>query len=145
MKNSSILQALMGGGVGLVAYMNDLNWILIVIWFIVVALDIISGVLKGIVLEWKSREFTMGILFKAFQAILVFALILLNFMLIEMGYDFHLSSIIIGAFIFKDVVSIAENGSEMGYEMPSFVTTLFNKVQAILDQRSNDVEEGDGK
>ena len=139
---TNILEAICGGGVGLLAYLTGLNWILILCWAIIIALDILSGVVKGLLLGWSSRKLTTGLLFKLYQLILVFALIILNLVLLEMGYDFHLSAIIIGAFIVKDIVSIAENGKDMGYVSPDIVTTVLNKAKMIFNSK---LEEGEKK
>lgn len=125
---------IIGGLGGLSAYLLGLNWELIFIWAIIVVLDVLSGIIKGKKLGFNSSKFKHGLLQKAYEALLVTTLLILDRALMLMGIGISLGSIIIGAFILVDVYSIFENGVALGVRVPKVIKNYVDKANAIVNE-----------
>ena len=126
-------ESVIGGLVGLSTYFLGLNWELIFIWIIIMILDVISGIIKGVKIGWNSHKFKMGLLMKGYEGLVVIALLMLDRALGLMGFGIALGSVIIGAFVLIDMMSIIENGIILGVKFPKVITDYINKANNIIN------------
>jgi len=124
---------IMGGIGGLVTYFLGLNWELIFIWVIIMIFDVISGLIKGQKLGFNSHKFKTGLLHKAYEALLVTTLLILDHALNIMGIGIALGSIIIGAFVLVDVYSIFENGVAIGFPIPKVIRAYVDRANSVVN------------
>ncbi len=136
-------EGILGGLGGLAAYFFGLNWELIFIWLFIMVLDIISGLIKGKKLGWNSHKFKTGLLMKAYEGLVVFALLMLDRALNLMSIGIALGSVIIGAFILVDVLSIIENGVLLGIKFPAVITNYVNKANKVVNDSESEVKDGE--
>jgi len=130
-----------GGIGGLVTYFLGLNWELIFIWVIIMIFDVISGLIKGQKLGFNSHKFKTGLLHKAYEALLVTTLLILDHALNIMGIGIALGSIIIGAFVLVDVYSIFENGVAIGFPIPKVIRAYVDKANSVVNGNEKAEEE----
>ncbi len=136
-------ESIFGGICGLFAYFMGLNWELIFIWIIIMLLDILSGIIKGVKIGWNSHKFKTGLLMKAYEGLVVFALLMLDRALNIMSIGIALGSVIIGAFLLIDVLSIIENGIILGIRFPKVITNYVNKANNIVNDSDREEEENE--
>ena len=141
--NEKTTEGIIGGLGGLVAYFFGLNWELILIWLLIMLLDIISGLIKGKKLGWDSHKFKTGLLMKAYEGLVVLALLMLDRALSLMSIGIALGSVIIGAFILVDVLSIVENGVLLGIKFPAVITNYVNKANKIVNDSESEDKDGE--
>ncbi len=134
MRQTTLNEGIIGGLGGLTAYLFGLNWELIFIWIIIMILDIISGIIKGKKLGWDSHKFKAGLLMKAYEALVILALLMLDRALSLMGIGIALGSIIIGAFILIDMLSILENGVQLGVKLPQVIVNYVSRAESIINE-----------
>lgn len=116
-----------GALAGLGAYLAGLNWEMIIIWFALVCVDIIIGVIcaskKG---EFKSSKMKLGLLTKIGEFFLLFALVLVQRVAILNNINVPVGSVFIGAFCFKEFASIVESSIDIGIGLPNVVKNWFD-------------------
>lgn len=123
MENENVI---FGAIAGLVAYFSGLNWELIIIWFALVCVDIIIGVIYAAKNEeFESRKMKIGLATKAGEFFLLFALVLIQRVAIINNINVPVASVFIGAFCFKEFASILESSIEVGINVPEVVRNWF--------------------
>lgn len=123
---NNIKTVVSGAIAGFIAYLCDLNWELIMIWFALMVIDVIYGVTtankKG---EYKSRIMKEGLFNKVGEFFLLFTMILVQRVAIINGIKVPVSGFFIGAFCFKEATSILETYMKAGHKLPASVEKWF--------------------
>lgn len=131
----------LGALTGLFAYIAGLNWELIIIWFALVCVDIIIGVIyaakNG---EFESRKMKIGLLTKVGEFFLLFALVLIQRVAIINGINVPIASVFIGAFCFKEFASIFETATKAGIRVPEVVQNWFKIAHESINKKDDDNE-----
>ena len=104
---------------GLALYVCGLNWELLIIWFMLMTIDVITGNMKHAIKgNWCSSEMKIGLLKKAAEFFILATLILGQRVLTTAGISFPAGEIFSGIFAVKEMGSIAENCIQMGVKLP---------------------------
>ena len=134
---NGIIQAILGAITGLAVFCAGLPWQLLIVYAILLIIDIITGVLKAAKNnEWSSSKMKCGLIKKSLEILLLFAVLILQFVANNIGIPVPLGSIIIGIFCFKDFGSILENCIQAGYNIPPAIQKWFNVANAMLDSKA---------
>lgn len=124
---------------GLLTYLAGLNWELVIIWFILMCVDIIVGVISANINgEFKSSTMKKGLYLKAMEFFLLFSLTLLQKIAIENGLNVPVSGVFAGAFCFKEVGSIFETTIENGLEVPEIIKKWFDVTNKQINNKGED-------
>lgn len=122
----NIGKVISAAGAGLLAYFTGLNWELVIIWFGLVTIDIIMGVLlankSG---EYRSRKMKEGLCDKVAEFFLLFALALVQRVAMHNGLNVPVAGVFTGAFCFKEFGSIMETSIKMGINVPESIKKWF--------------------
>jgi toxin secretion/phage lysis holin len=137
-----------GGIFGAVAtVMTGAPFIILQILAILIILDLISGMLSAALnpdVDFKSKTLKHGILRKCFEVIVIFALILANTLVVTLGLPFNVLPFILGAFCFKEIISLVENANRAGIDLPKSVQDWLNKVSNVTNDEVNNGGGQDG-
>lgn len=130
-----------GGCFGAIAtVMTGAPFIILQILGILIVLDLLSGMLSAALnpdVEFKSKTLKNGILRKCFEIIVIFALILANTLVVTLGLPFNVLPFILGAFSFKEIISLIENYNRAGGSLPKSVQDWLNKVSGVVNNEVN--------
>ena len=130
-----ILQSILGAITGLAVFCVGLPWQLLIVYAMLLIIDVATGVLKAAKNnEWSSSKMKGGLIKKALEILLLFAVLILQFAANTIGIPVPLGSIIIGIFCFKDFGSILENCIQAGYNIPPAIKKWFNVATVMLDE-----------
>lgn len=136
MENKNVI---LGALAGLLAYLTGLNWELIIIWFFLVCVDIITGVIysakNG---EFESRKMKIGLLTKVGEFFLLFALVLIQRVAIINNINVPVASVFTGAFCFKEFASIFETATKSGIRVPPVVQNWFKIAHESINKKGDD-------
>lgn len=136
MENKNVI---LGALAGLGAYIAGLNWELIIIWFALVCVDVIVGVIyAGKNGEFESREMKIGLATKAGEFFLLFALVLIQRVAIINNINVPVASVFIGAFCFKEFASILETATKSGINVPKVVQNWFKIAHESINKKDDD-------
>src|SRR5699024_1293621 len=139
--DNNIKAVVSGAMAGFIAYLCDLNWELIMIWFVLMAVDVIYGVTtaskRG---KYRSKVMKEGLFNKVGEIFRLFTMILAQRVAIINGINVPISGFFIGAFCFKEATSILETYIENGHKLPSSVERWFKVAN---EQINESVEEGE--
>ena len=139
MKEETILKAVQYVMGGLIAYFYSLNWELIFIWIILMFIDIITGILKGAkTKDFTSRNMKVGLIKKAGEFFLLFALLLCQRVAQINNMDVPIGTVFIGAFCFKELSSIIENSIVLDIGIPSVIMNWFKESNDSLNDNKNE-------
>ncbi len=140
MKESKLFQALLAGFSGLGVYLSGLEWEVIIIWFLLAVIDMITGAIKsGTSRTFNSKSMRNGLFKKSSEFFLIMGLLLTQRVAIYMGVDVPIATIFIGAFCFKEFASIMENAISMDVKIPVVVKKWFK----ITNENLNDEDKED--
>jgi toxin secretion/phage lysis holin len=125
---------LLAGCFGVLAYINNLNSTLLVVFFILMTIDYILGILKAIIkYEFKSAIMRNGIIRKACQTLVLAALLLTEVVAHEVGVKVPIGSIFIAIFCMYEITSIIENSNVLGIKIPdlikNYIENINNKIK----------------
>jgi toxin secretion/phage lysis holin len=142
MKMESLLQTILGAGVGTLALLTGWPWQLLIIWGILMVIDIISGILKAFKnKQWTSAKMKEGLIKKAFEFIILIATLLIQGVAIGAGIPVPIGSIIVGIFCFKEFGSIVENYIQSGNKLPNAIMKWFKVATSMIDSKVEGTEE----
>ncbi|CAK7084060.1 phage holin family protein [Tissierella sp.] len=128
-----------GALAGLIAYLTGLNWELIIIWFALVCVDIILGVIQASKNgEFKSSIMRQGLQNKIGEFFLLFALVLIQRVAILNNINVPVASVFIGAFCFKEFASILESSIGIGIGIPEIVKGWFKIAHESINKKDDD-------
>lgn len=107
-----------------------LNWQLLIIWFLLMIIDIVTGNMKhsskG---NWSSKDMKLGLLKKVAEFFLLVALVLGQKVFEMSGVKLPAGEIFAGIFAVKELGSIIENCIQMGVNVPESVMKWFRVAQ----------------
>lgn len=140
------IKAVVSGAIaGFIAYLCDLNWELIMIWFALMVIDVIYGVTtankRG---EYKSGIMKKGLFDKVGEFFLLFTMILAQRVAIINGINVPISGFFIGAFCFKEATSILETYMKAGHKLPPSVERWFKMANEQINESVEEGEDIDG-
>lgn len=116
-----------------------LNWELIIIWFCLVIVDVIIGVIHSAKNgEFESRQMKIGLATKAGEFFLLFALVLIQRVAILNNINVPIASVFIGAFCFKEFASILETATKSGINVPAVVKNWFKVARESINRGDKD-------
>lgn len=134
MKNDFIT-TILGALTGLGSYFCGLNWEIIFIWMALLAIDIITGVIKSLKdKKFNSHDMRIGLLKKGDECLLLIALILIQRVAQINSINIPVGSIFIGAFCFKELGSIIENNISMNIKLPNIIIKWFKVANETINQ-----------
>ena len=133
--------AIIGAFGGLLAELAKLNWTMYIILLFVSSMDVLTGMLKAR-REGRFDSTVLGdkLSQKVIQAIIVFVLMIVNIAAREMGVNFPLDNIIIGAYIFKETLSLLENGGKVPNIIKYGIRKANNIINDTGEEKKEDVE-----
>ncbi|WP_053957174.1 phage holin family protein [Inediibacterium massiliense] len=127
------------GGLG--AYLCGLNWEIIFIWFFLMTIDTITGVIKAMKDgQFSSKDMKDGLYKKAGEFFLIFALILGQRVAQINGINVPVGSVFTGAFCFKDLGSILENVVDMKVDVPEIIKRWLKISNESINENKNEVK-----
>lgn len=143
--DNNIKAVVSGAMAGFIAYLCDLNWELIMIWFVLMVVDVIYGVTtaskRG---KYRSKVMKEGLFNKVGEFFLLFTMILAQRVAIINGINVPISGFFIGAFCFKEATSILETYIENGHKLPSSVERWFKVANEQINESVEEGEDIDG-
>jgi toxin secretion/phage lysis holin len=115
-------------------YLCGLNWELIILWFSLMTLDVITGNMKHISKgNWCSKDMKMGLFKKCAEFFLLWALVLGQKVLIINKIQLPAAEIFAGIFSIKELGSIIENCIGMGIKVPDAIMKWFKVAQDKIE------------
>lgn len=142
MKDNNIYEVVFGALIGLGSYFCGLNWELIIIWFVLMILDITSGIIcaakKGV---FSSKEMKAGLFKKTQECFLLIALILGQRVAQLCGIGLPVSHVFVGLYCLKELSSIIENSIGMDIKIPEFILKWFKNASTTIENLPNNSTE----
>lgn len=128
----------LGSLMGLGGYFLGLPWQTLFIWFGLMLMDIITGVISsGIAGTFNSKDLKFGLFRKLIDITVMIAILLIQRFAELNDISIPIGSIMVGAFCFKELASILENYALCGGKLPESV----NGWLKVLSDKMNKTEE----
>ena len=119
-------------------YACGLNWQLIILWFVLMVIDIVTGNIKHAVKgTWCSKDMKLGLIKKAGEFFLLVALIFGQKVFELSGVKLPAGEVFAGIFAIKELGSIIENCIQMGVKVPKAVMKWFRVAQGNKEDDDN--------
>lgn len=117
-----------------VAYITNQNWELLMIWFVFVCLDLLTGLISSFKNKnFKSSIMRDGLLKKCGEFIVLVTIIFTQRLVNISGFNTQIiSTVFATSLCFKEIGSIVENWIKMGVNVPDFVTKWFKITNDML-------------
>ena len=119
-----------GAAIGIIAFICGLPWQLLIVYAILMAIDIISGVFEAFHNnDWSSKTMKQGLFKKGQEVMFIIAIFAMQYVALSVGIPVPLGSIIVGCFCVKEFGSIMENYIGMGNNVPDLIKNWFKITQ----------------
>lgn len=147
---TNILNVIIVAFVGIGTFIAGWPWQILILYGILMAIDIITGVLKAIKNgTWSSKimkqgkceenkTFFGGLLKKCTESFFILAILIIQTVALSVGIPVPVASILIAAFCFKEFGSIMENYIEMGGTVPKVIKKWFKVANIAIDKSNED-------
>lgn len=130
---------IIGGLAGLGSYLMGLPFELLWIYMILMSIDILTGLIKSAKKqEFSSSVMRSGLLKKANDILILFALILLQRVCSLNGIEIPVGSMLVGVVCVKEFFSILENYVEMNGRLPNFIMNWLKVVKKQFGEEKSD-------